>query len=69
VYVGVTVGMGIDVNFPDDVIVAELHSEYLAVFETVDEVDDEPVTLDETDDVDVCVCVLETCIEDVTVAV
>jgi len=69
VNVGVTVGMGIDVNFPDDVNVAELHDEIIAVLEAVAEIDADLVTIDDADDVAVCVCVLETCIEDVTVAV
>jgi septum formation topological specificity factor MinE len=61
--------MGIDVNFPDDVNVAELHDEIIAVLEAVAEIDADLVTIDDADDVAVCVCVLETCIEDVTVAV
>ena len=62
-------GMGIAVNFPEDVNVAELHSEYLAVTEAVAEIVDERVILGDTEDVAVLVCVFETRIEPDTVAV
>ena len=62
-------GMGIGVNFADDVNVAELHAEIIEVLEAVGEIDADLVTLDDTEEVDVCVGVLETCIEDETVAV
>lgn len=61
--------MGIAVNFPEDVNVAELHWEYLEVTEAVAEIEDERVILGDTDDVAVLVCVLETRIEPETVAV
>ena len=69
VRVGVTVGTGIGVDFADDVNVAELHAEIIEVLECVGEGESDLVPLDDAEDVDVCVCVLETCIEDVTVAV
>ena len=69
VNVGVTVGMGIAVNFPEDVNVAVLHWEYLAVTEAVAEIVDDRVTLGDTEDVAVLVCVFETRIEPDTVAV
>lgn len=56
-------------DFPDDVNVAELHAVILEVLECVGEGESERVNLDETVDVGVCVCVLETCIDDETVAV
>ena len=62
-------GTGIDVNFAEDVNVAELHSEFLEVLECVGEDETDRVPLDDADDVDVCVCVFETCIEDDPVAV
>ena len=67
--VGVTVGMGIDVNCPDDDTVVESHREYLAVTEADDVMEDDLVSIDDTEDVAVCVCVFETCIEDVSVTV
>ena len=62
-------GTGIDVNFPDDVNVAELHAEILEVLECVGEGESDLVPLDDAEDVDVCVCVFETCIEPEAVAV
>ena len=62
-------GTGIEVNFPEDVNVAVLHSEYLAVLECVGEGESDRVPLDDADDVGVFVCVFETCIEPETVAV
>ena len=56
-------------NFPDDVNVAELHAEIIEVLECVDEGESDLVNLDDSDDVGVCVCVFETCIEDEVVAV
>jgi hypothetical protein len=53
VNVGVTVGTGIDVNFPDDVNVAELHAEVIEVLECVDEGESDLVNLDDSDDVGV----------------
>ena len=69
VNVGVTVGTGIDVNFADDVNVAELHAEIIEVLECVGVDESDRVPLDDAEDVGVWVCVLETCIEEVTVAV
>jgi NADPH-dependent glutamate synthase beta subunit-like oxidoreductase len=53
VKVGVIVGTGIDVNFADDVNVAELHAEFLEVLECVGEDETERVPLDDTEDVGV----------------
>lgn len=49
--------------------VAELHAEVIEVLECVGEDETERVPLGDPDDVDVCVCVFETCIEEDTVAV
>ena len=46
-------GMGIGVNFADDVNVAELHAEITEVLEAVGEIDAEPVSLDDTEEVGV----------------
>lgn len=62
-------GTGIDVNFPDDDTVREFHTEYVAVTDEVDVIEDVRVIFELTVDVGVTVCVFETCIEPETVAV
>jgi len=57
------------VNFPDDVNVTELHADIIELLECVGEGETDHVPLDDADEVGVCVCVLETCIDPETVAV
>jgi hypothetical protein len=61
--------MGIDVNCPDTVTVRELYTEYVAVTDADDVIEDVRVILELNVDDGVAVSVLDTCIEADTVAV
>ena len=67
--VGVTVGIGIDVNFPDNETVKEVSEVLLVTVERVGEAELERVILDDTVELGLCVEVLVNWIEEETVAV
>jgi hypothetical protein len=69
VNVGVTVGIGIDVNFPDNETVKEVSEVLLVTVERVGEAELERVILDDTVELGLCVEVLVNWIEEETVAV